>query len=123
MVPHLQLVGAHITGRLQLRYAAVETPFSLLDCRFDEPVELADASLRAADFTGCQMPWLSADRLRVDGDLTLAQLVSGGVDLFGAHIRGDLWLTSALVTGDRSGFAVNGPQLRIEGGCTRTPLT
>ncbi|WP_346089123.1 hypothetical protein [Streptomyces erythrogriseus] len=116
VVPHLQLIGAHITGRLQLRYAAVEIPVSLLDCRFDEPVELADASLRAADFTGSQLPWLSADRLRVDGDLTLAQLVSGGVDLFGAQIRGDLWLTSALVTGDRSGFAVNGPQLRIEGG-------
>jgi hypothetical protein len=25
----------------------------------------------------------------------LAQLVSGGMDLFGAQIRGDLWLTSA----------------------------
>ncbi|MFJ6688283.1 hypothetical protein [Streptomyces sp. NPDC091294] len=115
-VPRLQMVGAHITGRLQLQYAAVEIPLSLVNCRFDEPVELADASLRAADFTGCHMPRLSADRLRVDGDLMLAQLVSGGVDLFGAQIRGDLWLTSARVTGDGSGFAVNGPQLRIEGG-------
>jgi hypothetical protein len=52
-VPRLQLIRAHITGRLQLHYAAVLILFSLLDCRFDEPVELADASLRAADFTGC----------------------------------------------------------------------
>ncbi|MGA5200696.1 hypothetical protein [Streptomyces variegatus] len=43
-VPRLQLIGAHITGRLQLHYAAVLAPFSPLDCRFDEPVELADAS-------------------------------------------------------------------------------
>ncbi|MEU0434485.1 hypothetical protein ABZ153_23110 [Streptomyces sp. NPDC006290] len=115
-VSRLQLIGAHITGRLQLHYAAVEIPFSLLECRFDEPVELADASLRAVDFTGCRIPRLSADRLRVDGDLTLDQLVSGGVDLFGAQIRGDLWLTSARITGNGSGFAVNGPQLRVEGG-------
>ncbi|MEU9954592.1 hypothetical protein [Streptomyces sp. NPDC050982] len=115
-VSRLQLIGAHITGRLQLHYAAVEIPFSLVNCRFDEPAELAEASLRAADFTGCHMPRLSADRLRVDGDLTLDQLVSGGVDLFGAQIRGDLWLTSARITGDGSAFAVNGPQLRIDGG-------
>ncbi|MEV7731585.1 hypothetical protein AB0O75_05615 [Streptomyces sp. NPDC088921] len=115
-VSRLQLIGAHITGRLQLHYAAVEIPLSLVNCRFDEPVELAEASLRAANFTGCHMPRLSADRLRVDGDLTLNQLVSGGVDLSGAQIRGDLWLTSARITGDGSGFALNGPQLRVEGG-------
>ncbi|MDX3854153.1 hypothetical protein [Streptomyces sp. AK02-01A] len=112
----LQLIGAHITGCLQLQYATVEIPFSLVDCRFDAPVELADASLRAADFTGCHMPQLSADRLRVDGDLTLTRLVSHGVSLFGAQVRGDLWLAAARITGYGSGYAVNGPQLRIEGG-------
>ncbi|MEU2777175.1 hypothetical protein ABZ646_30810 [Streptomyces sp. NPDC007162] len=115
-VSRLQLIGAHITGRLELRHAAVEIPFSFRESRFDEPVDLADASLRSADFTGCHMPRLRADRLRADGDLTLDQLVSGGLDLFGAQIRGDLWLTSARITGDGAGFAVNGPQLRVEGG-------
>ncbi|MFI1415664.1 hypothetical protein ACH4Y0_37960 [Streptomyces sp. NPDC020707] len=115
-LPRVQLSGAHITGCLQLQYALVEVPFSLVDCRFDAPVELADASLRAADFTGCHMPQLNADRLRVEGDLTLARLRSGGVFLSGAQVMGDLWLTAARITGDGSGFAVNGPRLRIEGG-------
>ncbi|MER7393949.1 hypothetical protein ABT381_00290 [Streptomyces sp. NPDC000151] len=115
-IPRLQLVGAHITGCLHLQYATVEIPFSLVDCHFDAPVELADASLRAADFRGCHIPHLSADRLRVDGDLTLTRLISGGISLFGAQVRGDLWLTAAHIAGNGSGYAVNGPQLRIDGG-------
>ncbi|WP_210593969.1 hypothetical protein [Streptomyces sp. GESEQ-35] len=101
-MPRLQLIGAHITGRLQLQYATIEIPFSLVDCRFDAPVELDDASLRAADLTGCHIPRLSADRLRVDGDLTLNQLASGGVSLFGTQIRGDLWLNAARIAGGGS---------------------
>lgn len=115
-VSRLRLTGAHITGRLQLPSAVVEIPFSLIDCRFDEPVELADASLRAADFTGCHIPRVSADRLRVDGSLTLAQITSDRVDLFGGQINGDLWLTGARIDGRGPGFALNGPQLRVEGG-------
>ena len=40
VVTRLQLTGAHITGRLLLQHARVEVPLSLINCRFDEPVEL-----------------------------------------------------------------------------------
>jgi hypothetical protein len=43
VVSRLQLVGAHITGRLRLRHAAVSIPVALVGCRFDEPVELDNA--------------------------------------------------------------------------------
>src|ERR1051326_361663 len=52
VVTRLQLIGARITGRLLLQHARVEVPLSLINCRFDEPVELDNAVLRAGDFTG-----------------------------------------------------------------------
>ncbi|MFJ4867555.1 hypothetical protein [Streptomyces sp. NPDC088757] len=110
------MAGARITGQLRLRHATIEVPFSLVDCLFDEPVELSDASLRAADFTGCHMPGLSADRMSVAGDLTFARLNSGRLSLFGAQVGGNLWLTAARIMGDGVGYAVDGPQLHVEGG-------
>ncbi|HKR52289.1 MAG TPA: hypothetical protein VJT72_22470 [Pseudonocardiaceae bacterium] len=73
----LQLTGARVTGRLSLHHAKIEVPISLINCCFDGPVELDNAALRAADFTGCHLPAFQADGLRVDSDLTLAQLVTG----------------------------------------------
>jgi len=84
----LQLTGAHITGRLLLQHARVEVPLSLINCRFDEPVELDNAALRAADFAGCHVPVFQADGLRVESDLILARLVAGKVSMFRPGIGG-----------------------------------
>jgi hypothetical protein len=99
-----------------LPYATIGLPVALIDCCFDETVELSDASFRAVDLTGSSLPGLRADRLRVDGDLVLARLVSGSISLFRADVGGDLWLHGAEVTGEGTGYAVNAPQLRIGGG-------
>jgi hypothetical protein len=116
VVPRLRLTGARITGRLRLPHAEVRTPIALVDCRFDEPVDLGDAVLRAVDFSGCQMPELHADGLRTDGDLTLVRLASGTVSLFRAQIGGNLWLNAARIHSGETGFAIHGAQLRIDGG-------
>jgi hypothetical protein len=62
------------------------------------------------------MPTLLAEGLRVDGDLTLARLVSGAVSLFRAEIGGNLWLNAACLSGCEAGFALHGAQLRVGGG-------
>src|SRR2546421_5634492 len=49
-VTRLQIAGAHVTGRLRLRHARVEVPLDLVNCTFEEPIELDDAVLRTASF-------------------------------------------------------------------------
>jgi hypothetical protein len=115
-VPRLQLTGAHITGRLSLPHAKIEVPISLINCCFDERIELDNAALRAADFTGCHLPAFQADGLRVDSDLTLVRLITSRVSLFRVDIGGNLWLNAADVSGAGPGFAVHAAQLRVGGG-------
>jgi hypothetical protein len=90
-----------------LQHSRGEVAVSLINCRFDESVELDNAALRAADFTGCHVPVFQADGLLVGSDLTLARLVAGRVSVFRAEIGGNLWLIFAEVSGGVSGFAVN----------------
>jgi hypothetical protein len=91
-------------------------PVELIDCRFDEPVELDHATVRAADFASCRMPALHADGLQTEADLTLTRLSSGRISLFKAQISGNLWLNDARVHPGEAGLAVHGAQLRVDGG-------
>ncbi|MEK9521774.1 hypothetical protein MIU24_20645 [Streptomyces venezuelae] len=116
VVPHLRLIGATITGELRLAHAKVDVPVTLVDCHFTEAPALHDASLRAIDLTGCRMPGLNADRLKVEGDLTLRRTNSGTISLFRADIAGDVWLTDAELTASEAGYALQAPQLHVEGG-------
>jgi hypothetical protein len=116
LVPRLRLRGAHIAGKLVLRYGKIEIPVELIDCRFDEPVDLANATVRAADFTSCHMPLLHADGLKVDADLTLTGLIASSISLFRAEIGGNIWLNTARLDSEGGDWAINGAQLRVEGG-------
>ncbi|MEV4512558.1 pentapeptide repeat-containing protein [Dactylosporangium sp. NPDC049525] len=107
----LHLIGAHVTGHLCMRYASIDVPVTIANCRFDQPVQLDGATVRAMDFTGSQFPALEADGLRIDGDLTLHHVNTGLVSLFGANVAGNLWLTGAHIDGP-----LRGPQLTVKGG-------
>ncbi|WOX09186.1 hypothetical protein [Streptomyces sp. N50] len=115
-VPRLHLIGATITGNLQLSHAKVEIPAAFIDCRFDNEVDLSDASLCTVDLTGSSLPALNADRLKVEGDLTLIETVGGTVSLFRSDIAGDMWLNGAELVSEDSGYALRAPQLRVDGG-------
>ncbi|MEV6486842.1 hypothetical protein [Streptomyces sp. NPDC051576] len=112
----LHLTGATITGNLRLSHARVEIPVAFTDCRFDNAVDLSDASLCSVDLTGSSLPGLSADRLQVDGDLKLVRTVGGAVSLFRSDITGDMWLNGAELVSEDSGYALRAPQLRVGGG-------
>ncbi|WP_406398166.1 hypothetical protein [Streptomyces uncialis] len=116
MVSQLRLIGATITGVLRLPYASIQIPMAFVDCRFEEAVELSDASLLAVDFTGSSLPGLRADRLKAEGDLVLVRVISGVVSLFRADVIGDVWLNGAELSSDGAGYALRAPQLRIGGG-------
>jgi hypothetical protein len=98
--PHarvLHLVGARITGTLDLEAARLVCPVILRDCSVEVPVNLQQAQAQLLRLPGCHLPGLNAKQLQTAGDLQLDQgfVANGEVNLRGAHIGGDLVFESA----------------------------
>lgn len=108
-VPALKLMGARITGELDLRYATVEQVIRLNYCRFDRTPRFAGAQLQYLNLRDSALPGLAAARARIDGSLRLTRCrISGPVRLGGTQIAGALFLDHAEVTGDDSGLPALG---------------
>jgi hypothetical protein len=98
-VAALKVLGARITGVLDLRYAAVDSVVRLGHCRFDETPRLAGAQLNYLSLRDSVLPGLAAARSRVEGSVRLTRCRIGGpVRLGGAQISGALFLDEAEVT-------------------------
>jgi hypothetical protein len=94
----LQLVGAWITGRLDLAGADVVPSIWLYRCVFDQPLELDGLRLAGhLSLRGCELPGLHAERCELRGDLRLdaGTVVHSEVRLRSARIHGDLLLARA----------------------------
>ncbi|MEU5581203.1 membrane-associated oxidoreductase [Streptomyces huasconensis] len=97
-VPLLRLMGARISGRLDLRYAEIAAPIHLWACLFEEIPDLYGAQLRQLNLGRSVLPGLHAIALRVDGSLRLTRCrVRGPVRLGGARITGAVFLDRAHV--------------------------
>jgi hypothetical protein len=110
----LRLAGARIAGTLDLEAARLPCPVLLLGCWFEEPVNLAEASVPALRMPGCHLPGLRAAQLAVDGNLELNDgFTSGGeVNLLGAHVSGQLVCSGATLA-SREGPALNGVRITV----------
>lgn len=98
-IPALRVMGARITGALNLRFATVDCPISLGDCYLDDVPNLYGAQLRQLNLSGSVLPGMTAATLRVDGVLRLTDCrVRGPVRLGAAHISGALFLDRAEFT-------------------------
>ncbi|GAA1422148.1 oxidoreductase [Streptomyces thermospinosisporus] len=64
--------GLRITGALRLDRRRIATALSLVNCVFEEPVDLTGLTVPSLDLSGSTLPGLRADRLTVDGELRLA---------------------------------------------------
>jgi len=69
--PH-RFEGLRVTGALDLGHRRLERALVLVDCVFEEPVDLTGLTAPALDLTGSTLPALRADRLVIDGELRLA---------------------------------------------------
>ncbi|MFF9063329.1 membrane-associated oxidoreductase [Streptomyces sp. NPDC014882] len=99
-VAALMVVGARITGVLDLRYATVDSVIRLHHCRFDEAPRLSGARLGYVTLRGSVLPGLSAEHCRIDGGLRLTHCrVDGAVSLGRAQISGALYLDDAEIGG------------------------
>ncbi|MFF0643753.1 oxidoreductase [Streptomyces tendae] len=96
--PALRLTGAHITGRLDLRFAEIAAPILLTDCHFDEAPLLQGARTRQLVMTDCAMPGLVADTAQIDGRLVVSRCrLTGPLVLNRTQINGDLDLRDTTV--------------------------
>lgn len=108
-VAALRMIGARITGALNLRYGNADCPVSLIGCFFDEVPNLYGAQVRQLNLSGSVLPGLNAATLRVDGVLRMTDcLVRGPVRLGGVQIAGAVFLDRARFTGAASGPADGG---------------
>ncbi|WP_380282082.1 oxidoreductase [Kitasatospora purpeofusca] len=95
----LYLIGARITGPLDLRGLTAAGELRLEGCHFEEKVVLRDATLRSTSLSGCRIPGLDGWLLKVDGNLFFENSVfDGRLTLTRAHITGELRLSGARLT-------------------------
>ncbi|MFF8970796.1 membrane-associated oxidoreductase [Streptomyces sp. NPDC014995] len=98
-VAALRVVGARITGVLDLRYATVDSVIRLNHCRFEETPRLAGAQFNYVTLRDSVLPGLAAAHTRIDGGLRLTRCrVDGPVHLSRAQISGALYLDGAEIT-------------------------
>jgi hypothetical protein len=94
----VKLIGARITGSLDLEAVSLTCPLLLQDCYIDEPVNLDEATAPAIRLHGCHLPCLTASQLHTSGNLSLRHTkftTDSEVSLLGAHIGGTLDLRGA----------------------------
>jgi len=112
----LRIVGARITGTLELAHARAERPLILECCYLDEPVELSGAQLPWLELRDCRIPAVNGYGMRVDGDLVLSGSSLQQVNAFGAHVGGRVWMGGTQLSAAGDGFALNAPELTVGGG-------
>lgn len=98
-IPALRVLGARITGSLNLRYATADCAILLGGCYFDDVPNLYGAQFRQLNLSESVLPGMTAATLRVDGVLRLTDCrVRGPVRLGGAQISGAVFLDRARFT-------------------------
>jgi len=111
-VRSLRLAGARVTGELRLSHATIGVPAEFVHCKFDNGVDLAEASAVTFRLEGCYLPYLEAARLRLRGALTAHGCRMSWLSLYAARITEvDLSGTTLSRPGD---LALNGDLLIVE---------
>ncbi|WP_305783266.1 hypothetical protein [Symbioplanes lichenis] len=118
-MPALRLSGARVTGTLRLLYADVEAPVRLVQCRFDNVVQLYGSRIRQLSIRECELPGLSAANATFAAHLRLTgSRITGPVMLSGASISNQLILDGAHIGkpgGDPQVPMLDGIRMRVDG--------
>jgi hypothetical protein len=122
----VQLIRARLIGVLDLDCIDTQVGLTLRGCVLDEAMYLRDAHFPRLNFSGSQVGTIHLDRLRVDGDLFMCAgfrangtSPDGTVRLVGAHIGGQLDMSSAILT-NNSGPALSADGLQVDAGLILT---
>ncbi|MEV5534357.1 oxidoreductase [Streptomyces prunicolor] len=109
----LRLVGARISGHLNLAGAQIAHDLWLEDCWFEEGVDLSGASTQSIAIVGSRVPGVEAGMIRIDGrlDLRRSRLESGSASPFHRRVTA-LSLINATVSG---AVNLNGAEITAPG--------
>ncbi|MGH1551363.1 hypothetical protein ACRAWF_01675 [Streptomyces sp. L7] len=115
-VTALRVIGARITGQLDLADAEIGHLLRFEGCWFEEGPSLRGAATRTIGIVGCQVPGIDATLASVEGTLDLRRSVlHGRLSLMRARIAGELQLGGAVLS-DPEGWALFAGGLVMEGG-------
>jgi hypothetical protein len=112
----IEVVGAHITGVLDLQSVELARPFALRECAFAEPISLRNATAEAILLPGCHVPSVDGTQLHVHRDFQLNDgfTSDGEVILVGAQIDGAIDFSGGSFENVRA-TAINGDRLAVAG--------
>tara|TARA_R110001592_G_scaffold6534_3_gene35089 strand:+ start:1165 stop:2790 length:1626 start_codon:yes stop_codon:yes gene_type:complete len=111
----IQLVGARITGTLDLEGAVLDRPLLLIACIFIERLTFRGAKIKSLVFGACTLPGISADRLSVEGWLSFKDTtVTGETRVPGVRVTGDMNCDKATFT-NKGGKAVFADGMEVGG--------
>ncbi|NUP52525.1 MAG: hypothetical protein HOW97_35155 [Catenulispora sp.] len=94
----LRVVGARITGPLELEYLELGYSLSFSRCYFDDEIDLHDTRLRRLNLRDSRLAGLNGSQMHVDGAIVLhGTRVDGQVRLDSAVIGGGLLVAEAVL--------------------------
>ena len=112
----VHLVGAYVSGALDLRYATAKHRIGLHRCRFENAVQAQQLEAPLVSFQGSFLPGLDLQRANIQGDVFLRSKfhATGKVSLSGAVIGGQLECSNGRFD-NASGHALNAQAVRVTG--------
>jgi hypothetical protein len=95
----VHVVGARISGVLDLAKATIDFPIAFVNCHFDQELALRGATLQSVFLGGSEVPGVDAASVRVHGDVQLCDgfRAHGSVRFDRAIVNGNLSLNGALL--------------------------
>ncbi len=85
------LKGAHITGTLDLDFTTLRGPMRLLNCRFEQRLDMEQTQVALLNLDGSHLNGLWAQELNCKGSVFLRKVTcTGTVDMNSAEIGGQL---------------------------------
>ncbi|MFJ6213996.1 oxidoreductase [Streptomyces sp. NPDC092296] len=113
-VASLKLIGAYVSGDLDLAGGQVSAYVELRGCRFERKILMSECRAGTLRLIGCLVPRIEASRLATEGDLHLPRCVlTSGLRLTDARIGTDLLLNQAIIGGDRHDRAIAADGLTV----------
>ena len=112
------IAGAKIVGKLDLSYANVTRPLTLIRCAISQGVDFSNASLSGIEFRRCATGPITGDSSRINGDLALHFGHYGALSIFRANISGDFDCSGANFTGSGAADTISAQESSIGGDAT-----
>jgi hypothetical protein len=121
----VQILGARITGELDLSFANVLFPLFLKGCRLEQRIDLRSAKMPVLSLEGSWTGAIAADELKLEGTLFLKSAfhAEGEVRLLGATIGGNLNAMGGTFKNlksdknpDSTGYTLTADGIKVTGG-------